>query len=84
MFSLKAADFISTNPACNLLQLSKQPCSTGSLAQLWKPTGLICVLPLTGPAWVPFFEVYLLPQNDGPMGPGGLPLALDPSSPFPL
>lgn len=66
VFSLKAADFISTKPACNLLQLSKQPCSTGTLGQLWKPTGLICVLPLTGPACVPFFEVYSCPRMMAP------------------
>lgn len=59
MFSLKTANIISTNPACNLLlQLNKQPCSTCLLAQLWKPTALIYALPLTRPPHIPFFEVY--------------------------
>lgn len=63
MFSLKTTNFISISPACNLLlQLSKQLCSTSTLAQLWQPTGLICVLPLTRPASTPFFEVYSFPR----------------------
>lgn len=63
MFSLKTTNFISINPACNLLrQLSKQLCSTSTVAQLWQPTGLICVSPLTRPASIPFFEVYSFPR----------------------
>lgn len=63
VFSLKTTNFISIKPACNLLlQLSKQLCSTSTLAQLWQPTGLICVLPLTRPASIPFFDVYSFPR----------------------
>lgn len=64
MFSLKTTGFISTNPACNLLrQLSKQPCSTRTLAQLWKPTvGFSVSYPSPGQSMSPSLRYTPAPE----------------------